>query len=85
MKQPPIWEIDVTTDKTAYERLQKAAAEASKGAGLLALQALRAVCREYMALHAELEGDDSPEADAARAVLQRIHAPLSKAVDLPRP
>jgi hypothetical protein len=73
------------TDKpsAAYLRLQKTAAEASKGAGLLALQTLRDVYRECVALDEEWRDRQDPGAEDVRAALARIHAKLAPAVTPP--
>lgn len=67
----------------AYKRLQKAAAEASKGAGLLALRTLRDVYRECLALEEEWRDRQDPGADDVRAALARIQAKLAPAVTPP--
>lgn len=69
--------------QTAYERLQQAAAEASKGAGLLALRTLRDVHWECVALEEEWSGRDEPGADDVRAALARIRSKLAPAVTMP--
>lgn len=70
-------------DGTAYERLQQAAAEASKGAGLLALRTLRDVHWECVALEAEWRDRNDPGAAEVRAALARIRAKLAPAVTNP--
>lgn len=69
--------------KTAYERLQKAAAEASKGAGLLALRTLRDVHWECVALEDEWRDRQGEGAEEVRAALARIRAKLAPAVTIP--
>lgn len=73
------------TDKpsAAYQRLQEAAAEATKGAGLLALQTLRNVYRECVALEEEWRDRQDPGAEDVRAALDRIQAKLAPAVTPP--
>lgn len=73
------------TDKpsAAYQRLQKAAEEATKGAGLLALQTLRDVYRECGALDEEWRDRQDPGAEEVRAALVRIRAKLAPAVTMP--
>ena len=73
----------MTDGRTAYERLQQAAAEASKKAGLLALQTLRDVHWECVALEEEWSSRDEPGADEVRAALARIRAKLDPAVSIP--
>jgi hypothetical protein len=70
-------------DSPAYRRLQEAAAEASKGAGLLALRTLRDVHRECAALEEEWRDRQDPGVDEVRAVLARIRAKLAPAVTPP--
>lgn len=70
-------------DSPAYQRLQKAAAEASKGAGLLALRTLRDVHWECVALEEEWRDRDDPGAEAVRDALTRIRAKLAPAVTNP--
>lgn len=70
-------------DQTAYERLQQAAAEASAGAGLLALRTLRAVHWECVALEDEWRDRQDPGASEVRATLTRIRAQLAPAVTMP--
>lgn len=70
-------------DSPAYRRLQKAAAEATKGAGLLALQALRDVHWECMALEEEWRDREGQAADEVRAAVARIRAKLAPAVTPP--
>lgn len=70
-------------DSPAYKRLQQAAAEASKGAGLLALRTLRDVHRECAALEEEWRDRQDPGADEVRAALARIRAKLAPAVTPP--
>ncbi|MFD4547329.1 hypothetical protein [Streptomyces sp. NPDC058466] len=67
----------------AYRRLQKAAAEASKGAGLLALRTLRDVHWECVALEDEWRDREDPGAEDVRAALARIRAKLAPAVTMP--
>lgn len=67
----------------AYQRLQQAAAEASKGAGLLALRTLRDVYRECVALDEEWRDRQDPGAEEVRTALARIQAKLAPAV-MPR-
>ena len=67
----------------AYQRLQKAAAEASKGAGLLALRTLRDVHWECVALEEEWRDRQGPGAEEVRAVLASIRAKLAPAVTPP--
>ncbi|MFD8626634.1 hypothetical protein ACFV4E_22585 [Streptomyces hygroscopicus] len=72
--------------QTAYERLQQAAAQASKGAGLLALQTLRAVRAvhwECAALEDEWRHREDPGAADVREALARIRAKLAPAVSMP--
>jgi hypothetical protein len=73
----------MTDDRTAYERLQEAAAEASAGAGLLALRTLRAVHRECAALEDEWRDRQDPGAAEVRAALARIRAQLAPATAMP--
>ncbi|MFI1161418.1 hypothetical protein [Streptomyces sioyaensis] len=68
---------------TAYERLQQTAAEASKGAGLLALRTLRDVHWECVALEDEWRDRQDPGAEEVRAALARIRAKLAPAVTMP--
>lgn len=68
---------------TAYERLQQAAAKASKGAGLLALRTLRDVHWECVALENEWRDRQDPAAEEVRAALARIRAKLAPAVTMP--
>ncbi|MER8220855.1 hypothetical protein ABTZ58_09745 [Streptomyces sp. NPDC094143] len=70
-------------DSPAYRRLQQAAAEATKGAGLLALRTLRDVHWECVALEEEWAGRDEPGAEEVRAALARIRAKLDPAVAAP--
>jgi hypothetical protein len=70
-------------DETAYERLQRAAAEASAGAGLLALRTLRDVYWECVALEDEWRDRDDPGAVEVRDALARIGAKLAPAVTNP--
>jgi hypothetical protein len=70
-------------DSPAYRRLQEAAAEASKGAGLLAFRTLRDVHRECAALEEEWRDRQDPGVDEVRAVLARIRAKLAPAVTPP--
>lgn len=74
---------DTMPDSPAYERLQKAAAEASKGAGLLALRTLRDVHWECVALEEEWRERQDPGADEVRAALARIRAKLDPATAMP--
>ncbi|MFF3928307.1 hypothetical protein [Streptomyces hirsutus] len=69
--------------QSAYERLQKAAAEATEGAKLLALRTLRDVHWECAALEEEWSGRDEPGAEEVRAALARIRAKLAPAVTMP--
>ena len=69
--------------QTAYERLQQAAAEASKGAGLLALRTLRAVHWECVALEDEWRDRKDPGAEEVRAAIARIRAKLASATTNP--
>lgn len=69
------------TDSLAYQRLQKAAAEANAGASLLALRTLKAVHWECVTLEAEWRDRQDPAAVEVRAALARIRAQLSAAVD----
>lgn len=71
------------SQSAAYQRLQRAAAEASAGAGLLALQTLRAVHWECVALEDEWRDREDSGADEVRAALARIRAKLAPAVSLP--
>lgn len=73
----------VSDEQTAYERLQQAAAEASKGAGLLALRTLRDVHWECVALEDEWRTRQDPGAEEVRAVVARIRAKLAPAVTMP--
>jgi len=73
----------MTDELTAYERLQKAAAEATRKAGLLALQTLRDVHWECVALEEEWGDREDPEGLEVRAALTRIRAKLAPAVTLP--
>jgi hypothetical protein len=73
----------MTDGQTAYERLQQAAAEASKGAGLLALRTLRDVHWECVALEEEWRDRDEPGAAEVRAALARIRAKLAPATTMP--
>jgi hypothetical protein len=70
-------------DSPAYQRLQKAAAEASKGAGLLALRTLRDVHWECVALEGEWRDQEGIAADEVRAALARIRAKLAPATTMP--
>lgn len=70
-------------DSPAYRRLQEAAAEAMKGGGLLALQTLRDVHWECVALEEEWRDRRDPGADEVRATLARIRAKLAPAVTPP--
>lgn len=73
----------MANEQTAYERLQQATAEASKGARLLALRTLRDVHWECAALEDEWRDREDPGADDVRAALARIRAKLAPAVSLP--
>lgn len=73
----------MATEETAYQRLQQAVAKANVGAGLLAMQTVRAIHHECLTLDVELLGESTGEADAARAVIRRIRVHLSMAVDQP--
>lgn len=73
----------VPDEQTAYERLQQAAAEASKGAGLLALRTLRDVYRECVALESEWRDRQDPGAEEVRAAVSRIRVKLAPAVTMP--
>ena len=64
----------------AYERLLKAAEEANRGAGLLALRTLRDVYWECVALDDEWRDRQDPGAEDVRAALARIQAKLAPAV-----
>ena len=80
-KNPNAKGIDMTDERSAaYKRLEQAAAEAFKGAGLLALQTLRDVYREYVALEEEWRDRQDPGAEDVRAALVRIWAKLAPAV-----
>lgn len=68
---------------TAYERLQKAAAEASKGAGLLALRTLRDVYWECVALEDEWRDRQDLGAEEVHAAVGRIRTKLAPAVTMP--
>ncbi|MFJ9012369.1 hypothetical protein [Streptomyces canus] len=70
-------------DSPAYRRLQKAAAEVSKGAGLLALRTLRDVYWECVALEHEWRDRDEPGADEVRASIARIYAKLAPTITMP--
>ncbi|MFJ2961139.1 hypothetical protein ACIPIC_02380 [Streptomyces collinus] len=70
-------------DSPAYKRLQRVAAEASKGAGLFALRTLRDVHRECAALEEEWRDSQDPGAAEVRAVLSRIRAKLAPATTNP--
>jgi hypothetical protein len=70
-------------DSPAYQRLQQAAAQASKGAGLLALRTLRDVHRECAALEEEWRDRKDPGAVEVRAALSRIRAKLAPATTNP--
>lgn len=70
-------------DSPAYRRLQEVAAEASKGAGLLALRTLRDVHWECVALEDEWRDQEGPVADEVRAALARIRAKLAPATTNP--
>jgi hypothetical protein len=74
---------DTMPDSPAYRRLQKAAAEASKGAGLLALRTLRDVHWECIALEEEWRGREDPGAEEVRAAIARIRAKLAPATTNP--
>ncbi|MFJ8727681.1 hypothetical protein [Streptomyces sp. NPDC093269] len=69
--------------ETAYERLQRAAAEASRGAGLLALRTVKDVHWECVALENEWRDRQDPGADDVRAALARIRAKLAPATTMP--
>lgn len=71
------------TDSPAYRRLQEAAAEASKGAGLLALRTLRDVHWECVALEDEWRDRQDPRAEDVREALARIRAKLAPALTPP--
>ena len=71
-------------DSPAYRRLQKAAAEASKGAGLLALRTLKDVHWECAALEDEWLDSEEPGAAEVRAALARIRAKLAPATVMPQ-
>ncbi|HEY1157587.1 MAG TPA: hypothetical protein VGE95_15015 [Arthrobacter sp.] len=73
----------MTDGQTAYERLQQAAAEASAGAGLLALRTLRAVHWECVALEDEWRDREDGGAGDVRAALARVRAKLAPAVTMP--
>lgn len=73
----------MTDRQTAYERLQQAAAKASKGAGLLALRTLKDVHWECVALEDEWRDRDEPGAEAVRAAVARIRAKLAPATTNP--
>lgn len=75
--------MDNHQPKTAYERLQEAAAEASRGAGLLALRTLRDAHRECAALEDQWRDRQDPGAEEVRAALARIRAKLAPAVTMP--
>jgi hypothetical protein len=70
-------------DSPAYRRLQQAAAQASKGAGLLALRTLRDVHQECAALEEEWRDSQDPGAAEVRAALSRIRAKLAPATTNP--
>ncbi len=70
-------------DSPAYRRLLKAAAEANKGAGLLALRTLREVHWECAALEDEWRDRQELGAEEVRAVLSRIRAKLAPATTNP--
>lgn len=70
-------------DSPAYRRLQKAAAEASKGAGLLALRTVKDVHWECVALEGEWRDSEEPGAAEVRAALARIRAKLAPATTMP--
>jgi hypothetical protein len=70
-------------DSPAYRRLQEAAAAATKGAGLLALQTLRDVHWECVALEEEWRDREDQAADEVRAAIARIRAKLAPAVTPP--
>ncbi|QIP87650.1 hypothetical protein GLX30_30535 [Streptomyces sp. Tu 2975] len=74
----------MNTEETAYQRLQRVAAKASRDAGLLALQTVRAIHWECAALDEELAGKDTAETEAARDVMRRIRVHLAKCVDQPQ-
>lgn len=67
----------------AYQRLREAAAEATKGAGLLALHTLRDVHWECVALEDEWRDREGPGADEVRAAVDRIRAKLAPATTPP--
>jgi hypothetical protein len=69
--------------QSAYERLQQAAAKATKGAGLLALRTLRDVHWECVALEEEWAARNEPGAEEVRTALARIRAKLAPAVTMP--
>ena len=70
-------------DSPAYRRLQKAAAEAWEGAGLLALQTLRDVHWECTALEEEWRDREEPGAEEVRKAVARIRAKLAPATTNP--
>lgn len=70
-------------ESPAYQRLKKAAAQASAGAALLALRTLKDVHWECVALEAEWQGRDDESAAEVRAALARIRAKLAPAVTNP--
>lgn len=70
-------------DSPAYQRLQKAASEASKGAGLLALRTLRDVHWECVALEEEWSSRNESGAEEVRAALARIRAKMDPAFKTP--
>lgn len=73
----------IMTDSAAYQRLQQAAAKASKEAGLLALRTLRDVHWECVALENEWRDRQGPGADDVREAIARVRAKLAPAVTPP--
>lgn len=69
--------------QTAYERLQKAADKASRGAGALALRTLRTVRAECDAIEAEIHGQHDEDDDGMREAVRRIRAVIDTALDGP--
>ena len=70
-------------ESPAYQRLKRAAAQASEGAALLALRTLKDVHWECVALEVEWQGRDDESAAEVRAALARIRAKLDPAVRIP--
>jgi hypothetical protein len=73
----------MTKKSAACERLQQTAAEASKGAGLLALRTLRDVHQECLALENEWRDREGAGAEEVRATLAQIRRKLAPATAMP--